>query len=635
MSRVAVAGILVLAISAVAAEKPLSVPDILPEGTIVYAEIGPWAQWSKDFSETALAKVFSEPEVRTFLAGPFAQVAALIKKVTEEKTPPNAPPPPPAPGPAAGAPGAIASLFQVLGEAARGPMVVAVRYSADDAQAKRPPAIAVILGIGEQQNLEAKNNMVASLLDMVVNNWKIEAVAVTDYQNTKLISISTGDAGQRRNLVTVMYHKGFLVVSNEVKLSTQFIDGLAGTLPRKLSDTPAYKDTGLTGNENLAAYLDVAGVQKALGSRPAGEGAGQVNEYFTLAGLDKASVAAWSLKMNGAAFESRAAIFSQGQRTGLIGMLSEDPVSMDALKLCPKVTPVALGFRLQPDRILPFLHNAVQTLRGQKGLDDFTAAEKQINAELGKDFEKELRAAYGNEVVIASLGPGENVGVAGVSSLAASLSVQDMKRAEELLSQMLTRWAAKIDEKGAAGNVLKEVEYEGLKIRYLTIPRVVGVFEFAPAFVLAENRLVVGMDVPTLKLALRTLKEASSLQDTEPFKTALAQTGGKMGPFFTYMDWAYAYRSFFSMSATALKLIAPTDVLRAAGIDLNLLPSTDVVAKHLFPGLAVARITPSGVVMTSRSPVPSLEVIAPPITTVAAIFASFKPFLTAPVPEKK
>jgi len=143
------------------------------------------------------------------------------------------------------------------------------------------------------------------------------------------------------------------------------------------------------------------------------------------------------------------------------------------------------------------------------------------------------------------------------------------------------------------------------------------------------------MDVPSLKRAMKTLKEGKdgkSLHSAEIFKTALAQTGGNMGPMFSYVDWAYVYKAGFNLTTTTLKLIAPTDVLREIGINMNLVPSTETVAQHLFPGLSVAQITPNGIVLISRSPLPSLEVLSPPLAAVTAVFASFRPFTA---PEKK
>ena len=615
-------------------EKVPAIADVLPEGTIMFAEISPWANWSRDFSRTALAKVAAEPEVRTFFSGPFMQVSQLIKRATDAVPAPGQPVAEPKLGPKPNDPQTmLTDFFRVMSDIARGPFSVGVRYSAEDAQAKRIPAVVMLLGIGDRRDMEATNNLLAGVVDELLKKWKVDAVSITDYQNNKLISITSDDKGQRRNLLTVAIYKGRLIASNEVKICTQVMDGLSGTLARKLSDSESYKATGLAGGEHLVAYLDVASLQKALGAaeKPLADTPNQLDDFFVLAGLNKTIAVAWSLRMSGAAFESRTAIFSKEERGGLLGTLSEEALSPDALKLCPAGTPLAAGFRLKPEKIMPFIRNAVKALQGAKGMENFTAIEKQLNTELGRDLEKDMRAAFGNELIITSLAGMENTGPVGaVSAFTASLSVQDMKKADDLLVQVLTRVAARNDPAGNGANVLKEIEHDGAKIRYLLTPVAGGLIKFSPSFVLLNNRLVMALDVPTLKRSMRVLKDGATLADSPAFKTALNEVGGKMGPTFTYVDWGFLYKAVFNISTDAIKLVAPTDVLREIGLDMNLLPSTETVSQHLFPGLSVAHITPNGITMTSRSPLPSIEVLTPPMGAITAVFATFRPLFATP-----
>lgn len=608
-------------------EKANRIADILPDGTIMFAEISPWKEWSRDFSHTAVAKIASEPEIRTFLAGPFYQISMLIKK-SAEATKDAAAAPQPAPPPAE-AGNVISTFFNMMSEVTRGPFAVAVRYSPDDAQAKRMPAVAAIIGITGEQNGEA-TKFWAGMLKNLLDNLNVKAIAVEEVRpEARVLSIKITQADGSVMVFAATLFKGRAIIATEVNFCTQIIDGMTGTLPKKLADTASYKNTGLSGDEHLIAYLDVAGLQKAFGAveRPAPDAPNQLDDFFVLAGLNKTISVAWSLKMSGPAFESRTAIFTQGERAGLLGTLAEEPLSAEALKICPPSTPLAVGFRLQPDRVLPFIRNAVKSVQGPKGLENLNAVEKQLNAELGKDLEKEVRASFGNEMVITSLAALDNAPLGSVSAFASSLSVVDMKKAEELLSQVLTRVAARTEPNGVAANVLKEIEHDGTKIRYLVTPAIAGMIEITPAFALVENRLIMTMDVPTIKRALKVLKDKNSLADTDAFKKSLSQVGGKMGPVFSYVDWGYMYKTAFNLSTATLKLIAPTDILREIGIDMNLLPSTETVSQHLFPGLSVAHITPTGVTMVSRSPLPSVEVLSPPLAAVTAVFASFRPFV--------
>ncbi len=606
--------------------------DTLPEGTIMFAGIQPWSQWSADFSKTSIARICNEPEVRTFLAGPFNQVSYLIKKTMEQDGPPKQ-------GKAAETPNAFISSLNILSEFAPGPFSVMARYAPEDAQAKRPPAVAVLVGVTDEKNIEAARDLVASFLKVVLDKVKFDSIKVyDDNPAAQIIAVQLAQPGPSAPVIALSLYKGRLIVSSEVLLCKQLIDGLSGKLDKKLSATAAYKKCGLAGDEHLIAYMDIGGLKTALGAieKPAADARNQLDDFFVLAGLNKSIAVAWSLKMRGPSFESRTAIFSDGERGGLLGTLAKEPLSDDALKICPKSTPLAAGFRMRPDRVMPFIRNAVKAVQGQKGLENLNAVEAQLNKDLGLELEREVRAVFGNEIVIASLAGMENAGPLGaVSAFAASLSVQDVKKAEELLEQVLKRVAARTDPNGNAANVLKEVEHEGKKLRYLLTPRIGGLLEVAPAFVITDNRLLAALDVPTLKRAMKTMKEGGSLAESEAFKAALAETGGKMGPMFSYVDWAYMYKTAFSFGTAALKLIAPTDVLKQIGIDLNLLPATETVSQHLFPGLSVARVGSNGIVLTSRSPLPSVEVLSPPLAAVAAAFASFRPLVAAePAPVK-
>jgi hypothetical protein len=58
-------------------------------------------------------------------------------------------------------------------------------------------------------------------------------------------------------------------------------------------------------------------------------------------------------------------------------------------------------------------------------------------------------------------------------------------------------------------------------------------------------------------------------------------------------------------------------------VDIALLPSKQSVQKHLFPSLTVVQATDNSLILTSRGPLPSVEVIAPPIAAFAAVIANF------------
>ena len=55
-------------------------------------------------------------------------------------------------------------------------------------------------------------------------------------------------------------------------------------------------------------------------------------------------------------------------------------LTADALKFCPKETPLCAGFRLRQDRVLPFLRNAVkETLHNPQLIADGEKSQRYID----------------------------------------------------------------------------------------------------------------------------------------------------------------------------------------------------------------------------------------------------------------
>jgi hypothetical protein len=271
--------------------------------------------------------------------------------------------------------------------------------------------------------------------------------------------------------------------------------------------------------------------------KPLPDAPNQIDDFFVLAGLNKSIAVAWSLRMNGTAFESRTAIFSKGEREGLLGTLDEEPLTAGSIKSIPQGTPFAVAFRLRQPKILPFVRQAVKALQGPKGLEHFDEVERQLSAEMGRDLDKELQAALGGEVALSSVAGSELVSpLSALSAATMSLSVKDAAKADELLGQLLTRYA----KSAGQGAEVKETEFDGVKIRYLPGRKMAGVVDISPAFAIADSHLLIALDVPALKKSMNILKNGPSLADGEIFKTNLNAVGGKLGPMFSYVDWAFA-----------------------------------------------------------------------------------------------
>ncbi len=129
----------------------------------------------------------------------------------------------------------------------------------------------------------------ATILDSLLHTLKVESLAVTDYQNIKMITFKHTQPNGKDITSAITFHNGRMIFTTDVSLCTQILDGMAGTLAKKLSDTDTYKNCGLVGNEHLIAFLDVAGLKSAFAAmeKPLPDAPNQIDDFFVLAGLNK------------------------------------------------------------------------------------------------------------------------------------------------------------------------------------------------------------------------------------------------------------------------------------------------------------------------------------------------------------
>ncbi|MBE7464942.1 MAG: DUF3352 domain-containing protein [Planctomycetes bacterium] len=594
-----------------AEDAPPSAGEMLPDSTVLMVRFGTWSQWANDWNQTSVSKICGEPEVQAFLAGPLA-------KLREMMADPAAAPADPVPAGGNDVSQVVATIMNWLHDVAPGPVTVAVCRGAKDAQgAVKPPATALIM---RSQNV----GNILTLAQILQDKLLFKVVQQQDYQTAKLLVVPT-----EHYSFTITEYGKHLIFTTDSDLCKQIVDGIGGLLQNKLSAAPAFKGCGLTGAEPMGAYLDVAALREMVGAQKDLEN-GRLKQTLDFLGVEDLHAVAWSMRLDGPAFASRAAFMSKDGRAGLLAALDAQPLSPESLKICPPHAPFAIGLKAKPEYLSRLLRNTM-------GGGDAQARERmnkvweQAKAD-GRDLSKEMAEAYGNELVVASYQDPESPTLGAGNTLVVSLSVKDAAKSEELLVQVLQRSVAARNAEGGVQVALQEVDYEGRKVRYVRAAQ--GGTGTEAKYVMTADRLVVAMDMLILKAALKNLKDPG-LAGTARFQEALKGTGGSLGSLFVYVDWGQWYAGAFNVGATALKFIAPSAMLKGLGLDLNLLPAPEAVTKHLFPALAVVEASEKGVVMTSRSPLPSLEVVAPPVAAFAAVLATFGPRLGGENAEQK
>lgn len=613
------------------APKPTTA-QALPPGTFLYVHIGAWNTWETSWGKTSLSRICNEPEVRAFIAGPLDKLSGLLNRAI---------------GGAADEKGAkkeegkegetcaVCEIFHKLGQVTPGPTTIAMKYDKEDQAAKRPPAVAIVVGtknLGEdlqktisnvlQQLMPQKEfstdkwmrrmQFILAEVNDLIQEGTGKGVVIEHYKDADLRILPVG-----RFTVTMTLYKQNLILASDQGFAKQILDGMAGTLPATLAQDKSFAACGLSGGEHLSAYLDVKGLREVLSIEQA---APKIQEMLAKAGLDHLHAAAWSLRMNGAAFESRTAVVSDGKRTGVLGAIDSEPLSVEALKLARADAPEVIALRVKSDEMLAILRGMLQGTVGAETAGRLDNVEKKMAAE-GQDLKKLLGEAFTGELVVTRYSA-QATPIGAISSEVGSATARDAAKAQKLMVDVMKRIVAEREGAEKFEDVYKETDFEGAKICYLQLGA--GQKGMPPVFAHVDNRVLVALDMQTLKVAVKDVK-TPGLTETEAFKNGLQTSGGKLGSAIYFNDWRQRYINIFDVGAKTLKLAASLDLLRGPGIDVNLLPTPECVSKHLFPSLTNIQATDTALVLTSRSPLPSPEVMGPPFAALATVIATFIP----------
>ena len=618
--------------AATAEDAPASPPpgQFLPQGTFLYIHVAPWKDFGSSWDKTSLAKICAEPEVQAFLSVPMNRLSALIRRAFPKAQGEQQPPPKEDPNELT-----LGKILSQMDEVMPGPCTLMMKYSAEDKQAGKVPAVALITGsrdVGEdvqalvanllkwlvpEKGLSADKwtrrvQFIAAELNDMIMEVSGKGVVTEQYQNATLRILPV-----KKFTFTMVLHRQHLILATDKDLAKQIIDGMAGTLPLNLAAEKTYQATGLSGGEHLSVYLDVKSLRDALAL---GQPAPKVKEMLAKAGLDDLSAIAWSLRMNGPAFESRTALVSAGKRTGALGALDDQPISPEALKICRADAPEAAGVRVKPEMIQTMVRGMISSSAGPEAALRFDAVDKKMAAK-GENLQSRLAEAFTGEFIITRYSE-RTAPVGALSTEVGVAMIKDPAKAMAVLKDVMASAVAERQPPEKFEDVYVEQDFEGAKIRYLK--PAAGHKGMASLYACTGNFMLTAMDLSVLKAAVKDLHSAG-LADAANFKAGVGASGGKLGGLFFYNDWGQRYLNFFDLGAKTLKLAASFDLLRGPGIDVNMLPAPESITKHLFPSLTNVQATENAVVLVSRGPLPSPEVIGPPIAATAAAIASFLP----------
>ncbi len=205
------------------------------------------------------------------------------------------------------------------------------------------------------------------------------------------------------------------------------------------------------------------------------------------------------------------------------------PVSKSALSWLPTESEAATGLHVQVSQLIPMILEMDKT--GEMGIAPML---EQLKAMMGMQFQDELLAHVGDEIVIGQLPMKRGGGfplfsAIGLGSTYAVISLKDAAAFDAGLQKLLV-FLGNMASMDTVGGGVKETVVGGTPVRYIRL----GAGVISPCFAIKGDDLVVTSNVPLMRYLLRGHGTWNSITTDGDFQANLALLGGELKSSFSY-----------------------------------------------------------------------------------------------------
>jgi len=223
---------------------------------------------------------------------------------------------------------------------------------------------------------------------------------------------------------------------------------------------------------------------------------------------------------------------------------------------------------------------------------------------------EEWKSAFGPELGVLGDWPASSQW----PSLFLALPVKDSAKANKIVATLTTG--------NADGAAWTHQAKEG--VHYFSSASRAQLFSFSPTIGLSDRMLVAGADTGSVEAAMkRSATGSSELAASRNFQNAERAIPTAQQAF-AYVDPALIYSRFDASLRPVLLLGAAFLPGIADTVDLNKLPSADVITKHLSPIVMSQSYDRDGYVAESVGPVPLYQTVLGAVTTGSAMAAIYR-----------
>jgi prepilin-type processing-associated H-X9-DG protein len=362
---------------------------------------------------------------------------------------------------------------------------------------------------------------------------------------------------------------------------------------------------------NYEKLLDTIGNVAKTADPQAGDTLDKVRQTLGLRGLKRIIVTSG---FDGQDWGTMAFVEAPEPRTGLLKMMSSEPMSEQTLSVIPQSATMAGAGRADVSSLLPTLRDTLREVHPQVA-DQFDEMLKSIAQQSGVDIEKDLIGSLGDEWAYFT---DPSIGGTGLGSLTVVNRLKDPARFEQSLTRIEDFALQQIEQQlGPAAQLhlrFDTVQLDGMTVHYLAVPLV------SPSWVVHDGRLYVAAFPQIAAAAARRPVDSSTSILHNPGFVALRQRLGHTDAIgLTFEDLPRTAPEAYNSWLMVTRLAGFGDLFGIKSPPI-LLPELQKLLAHLSPAGSVKWVDAEGAHMRSIEPFPGSTVVAsdPAITAVYA-----------------
>jgi hypothetical protein len=286
-------------------------------------------------------------------------------------------------------------------------------------------------------------------------------------------------------------------------------------------------------------------------------------------------------------------VVTDGKRSGLLELLPYKPLEAANLRPIPKDALIAFAANCNAGETW----DNVEKLVGQldpHGKEKMERGLWEVESKLGVNVRDDVLGSLGDTWLIY-LPSGDLM--SSWLNAAAAVQVKDADKLQESIGKLVNKARVEMARDPRAPEI-KETMVNGLRMYTLYPP---GPAPVAPSWCVGKDWLVVSMSPQTTRTVLER-KNEESLAEAPGVAAALKAQGGVSS--IAYQDTPALVRSLYPWLRIGLQMAAGELRKQGVEIDTTVLPSDDVILKHLRPAISTMRHADDGFHFESHSSLP-------------------------------